>query len=61
MHTFSFSDSISKVRSHFSNLSEYDLTKTFSCPLKVPEAAVDDLLCPNAVEEQMDNVSEQKK
>jgi hypothetical protein len=61
MPTFSFSDSISKVRSHFSNLSEYDLTKTLSCPLMVPEVVAVDLLWPNTVEEQTDNVLEQKK
>ena len=61
MPTFSFSDSISKVRSHFSNLSEYDLTKVCSCPLQIPELAAVDLLCPNTVEDQVDNISEQNK
>jgi hypothetical protein len=36
-----------------SNLSEYDLTKTCSCPLEQSEVAVVDLLCPNPVAEQI--------
>jgi hypothetical protein len=63
--TFSFSDSISSVRSHLSSLSEYDLTNACSCALKEQKVAVVDLLCPNAAEDQNNSainndVSEQK-